>query len=186
MVVLATGLLYAFHGFRAFRFLLGLSAGILGWLIGYIIGALFDVPTGIMEVSLGALFAALSATRERTAVLIICGGTWALMGHYLSIQLGLPGYVPLAVFLLAGMFGALFAHLSYRPMTVVLTTLQGTVLMIIGFVGAAGELVPSVGSTFREWADAQSLMVPFLVLMLFVTGYSYQSSAQRGCIISRV
>ncbi len=71
-------------------------------------------------------------------------------------------------------------------MTVVLTTLQGTVLMIIGFVGAAGELVPSVGSTFREWADAQSLMVPFLVLMLFVTGYSYQSSAQRGCIISRV
>lgn len=184
--MLATGLLYAFHGFRAFRFLLGLSAGILGWLIGYIIAALFDVPTGVMEVSLGALFAALSATRERTAVLIICGGTWALMGHYLSIQFGLPGYVPLAVFLLAGMFGALFAHLSYRPMTVVLTTLQGTVLMIIGFVGTASELVPSVGSTFREWADAQSLLVPFLVLMLFVTGYSYQASAQRGSIISRV
>ena len=153
---------------------------------GMLLGLVEGEASTTMEVSLGALFAALSATRERTAVLIICGGTWALMGHYLSIQLRLPGYVPLAVFLLAGMFGALFAHLSYRPMTVVLTTLQGTVLMIIGFVGAVSELVPSVGTTFREWADAQSLLVPFLTVMLFVTGYSYQCNAQRGSIISRV
>ena len=71
-------------------------------------------------------------------------------------------------------------------MTVVMTTLQGTVLMIVGFVGAASELAPSVGLTFRDWADGQSLLVPILLLMLFVTAYSYQSSAQRGDIISRV
>lgn len=186
LMVLATGLLYAFHGFRVFRFLLGISAAGLGWAIGYILRVLFELPPGVMEVSLAALLAVMSASRERASVLIICGGSWAVLAYYLAAQMRLPGWLPLTVFLLAGMFGALFAHLSYRPMTVVLTTLQGTVLMIVGFVGASSRLAPSVGLTFRDWADAQSLLVPIILLMLFVTAYSYQSSAQRGDIISRV
>ena len=133
-----------------------------------------------------AVFAALSALRERTSVLVICGGTWGVLGYYLAVQLHLPQFLPLAVFCLSGMFGALFAHLSYRPMTVVLTSLQGTALIIVGFVGASLELAPSVGLTFRDWAEAQSLLVPILLFMLFVTGYSHQASAQRGSIISRV
>jgi hypothetical protein len=50
----------------------------------------------------------------------------------------------------------------------------------------ANKLMPTVGETFVVWAHSWTLLVPMLMTMLFVMSYSYQSSAQRGDIISRV
>ena len=67
---------------------------------------------------------------------------------------------------------------------IVVTILQGAGLLVVGFVGVTCELVPSLGLTFVEWADRLPLMVPVLMVMLCVLGYSVQYNAFNGDISS--
>lgn len=186
VVVMAAGLLYGFQGFRVFKFVLGLSCAIIGLVGGYAAAIQFDLPPLFVSPALGAAAAAFSFSQQRPAVVVVSGVTWGVLGHYLSLQVGLPGIVPLIAAAVSGGFGGLFAHLCFRPMTVVMTSLHGIALIVIGFVGMSNRLLPSVGETFVVWAHSWTLLVPMLMTMLFVMSYSYQSSAQRGDIISRV
>ncbi len=186
LVVMAAGLLYGFQGFRVFRFVLGLSCAIVGLVGGYVAAVHFQLPPLFVSPALGAAAAAFSFSQQRVAVIAVSGVTWGVLGHYLSLQIGLPGMVPLIGALVCGGFGGLFAYLCFRPMMVVLTSVHGIALIVVGFVGMSNHLLPSVGETFVVWAHSWTLLVPMLMTMLFVMAYSYQSSAQRGDIISRV
>ena len=102
----------------------------------------------------------------------------------MGLQVGLPGELRWACMLLAAGLGITFAWLSRRSMPLVVTTLQGVGLMIVGFVGISNALAPSLGMTFLEWSASRSLLVPVLFVMLSLTAFSFQANADQGDIRS--
>ncbi|MCG3128959.1 MAG: hypothetical protein CHACPFDD_03855 [Phycisphaerae bacterium] len=182
LVIFVCGLIYAFQGFRLFRLLLAVSSAVFGALLGAIAAPHVDQPPELGAVAVGLGFLALGICVEHASVLLLCAGVWGILGHYVALQLGLADVAAFAVLVLLGGLGALFARLCNRTMRVMLTVQQGTVLMVIGFAGMAVRLLPSVGDTFIAWSNRSSLLIPILLGVLFVTGYSVQSSAQRGDI----
>lgn len=183
-VVFFAGVLYAFHGFRMFRFLLVVSCAALGWGGGIVLAHFARTPE--LPTCAGALMTcALIALRwEQAAVLLSCGATWAVLGLFFAEKFGAAPLVALAVAGFCGLLGLMFARLCYRTMTVVLTTMQGVILLIVGFVGASDMVVPSLTDTFRAWASDSAFLIPILMGMLFTAAYSYQSMMQRGDIRS--
>lgn len=186
-VIFCLGLVYAFAGFRLFRFLLSVTCAGLGWLVGVVAAEMAHLTPELVGVSglLGAgLGVAISIYREKPALFATAMATWGALAWYLALQLGLPR---LTVFVLGGIgagLGGLFSLLAYRGMRVVLSTLQGAVLLVVGWVSLSSSIAPSIGSTFRQWAGSQSLLVPVFLVMLFVTGYSFQAMRERGDIKS--
>jgi hypothetical protein len=67
-----------------------------------------------------------------------------------------------------------------RSLPIIVSVLQGAALMVIGFVGVADNLAPSLANTFTDWARTIPLMIPVLMTMLFVLGYSVQANQQQG------
>ncbi len=184
MVVFAIGLLFAFQGFRLFRFLLVPSCATVGWVVGWWIADVIDFPMAVAAPTLAAAFAAASLMWYRPAVSVACAGTWTALGYYLGVQLGLE---PKAAWVCAGVAGGLailFVWLCFRSMIVILTTLQGAALLVVGFVGFTHAVMPSVESTFRDWAANSRFLVPGLLTMLVATAWSYQAMEQRGDIRS--
>ena len=182
VVVLAAGVVYAFFGFRVFRFLLGVSCAGLGWAIGATAAALAHQPIGLPGLILAVLAGAVSLKWEKPGVIAASGATWGVLGIYLAVQVHVPEVGALITGGFAAVLGALFGWLCFRTTRVILTTLQGTVLMILGFVATSTHLLPAVGVTFRQWASSQSLVVPIFLAMLFAAAYSYQAMHQQGDI----
>ncbi|MFH1749040.1 MAG: hypothetical protein ABIG44_18570 [Planctomycetota bacterium] len=182
LVVLGLGALYAFFGFRLFQALLVLTCLALGWFAG-VICAHFAGPDPVLLGGLGAAVLGLLALRwHRPAVVFACGSTWALLAYYLTDQFKLPTAGILTAVIIAGGLGALFALLSYRTMMVILTTLQGIVLIQLAFVNLSTQFLPEMGSTFRQWSNNQVLVVPIFLIMLFTAAFSYQALHQQGDI----
>lgn len=182
LVLFVCGLIYAFQGFRLFRLLLATSSALFGALLGAIAAPLVEQPPEFGAVAVGLGFLGLGIYVQQASVLLLCAGVWGILGHYVALQLGLTDVAAFAVLVLLGGLGALFARLCDRTMRVMLTVQQGTVLMVVGFAGLAARLVPSVGETFIAWSNRSTLLVPILLGVLFVTGYSVQASGQRGDI----
>ena len=181
-VLLGTGLVYGFFGFRLFRFLLAVSCAGLGWLVGCIIADLGGLPPIILMSICAVILGALSFKYEKPAVIVVSAASWGLLCYYLANQLGVPRNALWWVSGMAGGLGIFFAIICYRSMRVILTTLQGVALMVVGWVALMSRLLPSVGATFREWANSQALLVPIFLIMLFVAAFSYQAMHQQGDI----
>lgn len=183
-IIFCAGIIFAFQGHRIFQFLVTTSVAAIGWLVGWALALAIDAPPeGVAAVG-AATMACLSLWRFRPAVILNCGGTWAIIGHYFAISLGAPPLAAMAVAALAGGAGAMFAHLCYRSMTLLLTVLQGSMLMVIGWVGLSAKFMPTVSQTFVSWSRSCSLLVPILLIMLCVTAYSIQASARRGNMLT--
>jgi len=88
--------------------------------------------------------------------------------------------------LIAGVIGLVIGcgapYAFGRCAPIILTSIQGGMLMIIGFVGTTSQLAPSLASTFVEWTGELSFMGPLLLTMAVVTGYSVQANMQQGDI----
>lgn len=182
LVILAGGVLFGFFGFRMFRFLLGLTCAGLGWFVGTAAAIVGDLPAYWLGPVGAVAFAGLSLRWVKPATGLASGTTWALLGYYLPYQLHLPQEIAWLCGGIAGLFGMLFAFFCYQTTTIILTTVQGVVLMIVGFVAATTQLMPSIGVTFRQWANRQALLIPALLAMLAVTAFSYQAMRQQGDI----
>lgn len=181
-LLLLAGIVYGFFGFLVFRFLLAVTCAGLGWGVGTIAATATDSAVNVWGPAAALALAALSLKWERPAVAVASGGVWGTLAAYLA---GLFDVPPIGVWVAGGVtgcLGVLFAVLNYRTNTVVLTTLQGVALLLVGFVALASNAMPAVGATFRQWASNQVLVVPVLMTMLFVAAYSYQAMCQRGDI----
>lgn len=181
-VLLAAGLLSGFLGFRMIRFLVVLSCGGLGGLAGAFAAGLAEYPLAIPAVAGGFFGVVAGLAWPRVALAVSAGGTLAFMGSYLAMQLGFRGNGVWITFALCGAAGTALGLLSRQTMALVSTTLQGAVLMIVGFVGLSNGLLPSLGATFQSWARGSSMMVPLLLTMVTATAYSVQCSKQQGDI----
>lgn len=182
LMLMALGVVYAFLGFRFFRFLLFMTCAGFGAFFGLVLARVIGAQE--MPIVLGCAVAGglMALVRQHPAVVFGCGATFAVLGHYLSMQVGLPPKASLVGGVVAGSAGAVLAHFSRKSMPVVMTTLNGTALMITGFVGATDVAIPSLSETFRSWANNSAYVVPIMLLMLSVAGYSVQACALRGDI----
>lgn len=181
LVVLAVGLLYTLQGFRFARFLLALSCASGGLLFGGFAGVLFGHPVT------GALFAAaalavVALTRRRVSLALASAFTFGTVGQYLGVQLGLRPDMSWVVGGLGAAAGLSLVWLYRRTLPIIVTTVQGSGLLVVGFVALATAVAPTLGQTFVEWASRIPLMVPALMLMLCIVGYSFQANARQGNI----
>jgi hypothetical protein len=180
--IFAAGLLYGFCGFRMIRPLLVVPAAAAAAWLGDLLTVFVDVSPP-MATGLGAVVGGAAAVlAPHVTVVVISGFTWAVLGGYLSWQFGLSDTTCLVVVGVAGLAGTVLTMLSRQAMTVLLTTLQGAVLMLLGFVATSSAAMPALGSTFRNLACEQSVVVPVLLAMLTVTAFSYQATARQGDI----
>ena len=120
----------------------------------------------------------------RPALVLASGATWALLGGYLADEFSLPGDLVWIAFGLCGGIATVMAVLCRRAMTILLTSLQGAALTVVGFVGLSATLLPSISTTFRAWSDGRSLVVPVLMGMLATTAYSCQANLCQGDIVT--
>ena len=182
-VIMAAGLASSFYGYRLLRFLLVIFCGGLAYAVGLTLEGLVSLPP-VVTPALGLGGGLGGLLWPVPGMVFASGATWALCGAYLAGQLGFRGALAWAALAFCGCVGTLMALLCRRAMTILLTSVHGAVWMIVGFVGLSATIMPSVSTTFRNWASGQSLMIPILMLMLVTTAYSCQANAKQGAIFT--
>lgn len=181
-IFLIIGILCGFHGFRVFTLILAASTGFVGWLVGAIAAGMAQVSTFAGGAVGAVLLAILALRKPKPAIAINCALTYGLLGIYLTHQLGISRDLSWALAGAATLAGLVFALLNTDTMAVVLTTLQGSVLIVLGFVSVSNAAFPSVGNTFVDWSSSQGLVVPIFLGMIVTAAYAYQSSQKQGDI----
>lgn len=180
LVVLGAGLLFAFFGFRVVRLLLVLLLAGLAYWGAAVLAPMMELPQMIVSVAAAVVCGAMVLAWPKQAAILAHAVTWAGAGAYLARQCGLNPPWLWVVLGLSGCAGLVLGLLSRRFMAVLLTSLHGSALVLLGFVGIATAVLPAVGETVRRFAGGQSLLLPVLVAMVATTGYSYQAMVQRG------
>lgn len=181
-VIFAAGLLSSFLGFRMLRFLVILSTAGVGTLAGWLAAGFVGYPADVATLAGAFAGGVLGLACHRAGAVVSAAAACALLAAYLGGQFGLHGPVLWAALGVAGAVGFVLALLNRKTMSIVLTTLQGAALMIVGAVAIATALAPSIGATFRSWATSRSLVIPILLAMLAFMAYSVQASRRQGDI----
>jgi MFS family permease len=181
-VILLVGIVSGFFGWRMARFLITVYAGIAGYVAALALTPLLQQqpPSGLVGLVAAGVAGLIALGAPRPAMVVLSGALWGVVAAYLATQLGQHGVF---VWLPAGMgamLGTVFGLLCRRTTPLVITTLFGAGLIVVGFVGLANEVLPDVGSTFGGWAQGRSFMIPLLLLMLSVTAYSFQLKERQG------
>ena len=180
LVVMAAGLLAASHGFRLIRFLLAVCGFGVGYGAAWALGSFVPLPPTVVGLVAGSVCAVAGVAWPQPARVVVNAATWAIGGAYLAEQFGARGlgwWIPTG--LLAATGGVLML-VSPRSMTILMTSLHGAALFIVGFAGVADAALPVLGSTIRSWAHHRSVILPILLGMLTITAYSCQANARRG------
>ncbi len=176
----AIGLLYLLQGFRFARVLVALACGGAAYLAGRLAANHMDDPGPLSGLLLGLLATSLALARLRVGVIVCSMLVFGLHGYYFANLLGFSReVVPAAGLVFAGLGGFMFL-VCVRALPIVLTSLVGSALLMVGFVGLAATFFPSLASTFVNWATTWVAVVPVFLLLFNVTGISVQSNAQQG------
>lgn len=182
LVMFAVGMLYGLQGFRFARLLMALTCGAAGFVLGGIVAHLVGVPPVAGGTTLAGLLGAVALMNLRVGVTVSSTLTLGLLGNYLAIRMGTLPPVPVVAGGVGAVIGLTLAWGGQRTLPILITTVQGAALMVVGFVGVAAALAPSFAGTFVEWANELSPLVPVLITMLVVVGYSIQANLQQGDI----
>lgn len=180
LVVMATGLLAASHGFRMVRFLLAVCGFGVGYGAAWALGSFVPLPPSVAGLAAGSMCAVAGVAWPRPARVVVSAVTWAIGGAYLAEHFGARGlgwWIPTG---LLGAAGGVLMLVSPRSMTILMTSLHGAALFILGFTGVADAVLPVLGGTLRSWAHHRSAILPVLLGMLTLTAYSCQANARRG------
>ena len=180
VVILAVGVVYGFYGFRLFVPLLGVTWAALGAVGGLLLGGATGLPMVLTGTGLAAICALVAISARKVGAAGACAATWGLLGWYLADQMGGEPLWRIACGGSGALLGGLFALLCYRTMTVLLTTMQGAALIVVGFIGAASAFVPTFGGTFVDMARRFGVLGPIMLLVVAVTAYSYQALQRQG------
>jgi hypothetical protein len=181
LAVFAIGLLYLLQGYRFGRYLLPVSCAGGGLVLGGIVADLTGLSLWIALLAAAILgFAALA--RYRVALAIASILTAGALAQYMAVQLGIRHNVVGVIAIVGGVLGFPMIWVCRRSLPILLTIVQGGGLLVVSFVGVSVALAPSLGLTFIDWSARIPLLVPGLMLMLCVLGYSVQANAVQGSI----
>lgn len=184
LALFATGLLFGLQGFRFARFLMAVTCAAAGFVFGGFGSQAIGYPPVIGGFIAASLAGGLALARIRVGVTVSAIATFAIAGHYLVARFDPMGAAPWIAAALGGLIGLSLAWGEQRSLPILITTLQGAALMVLGFVGVAAALSPSLAGTFVGFSHDVPLFVPVLVGMLVAVGYSVQANLQQGDIRS--
>ncbi|MFQ5804898.1 MAG: hypothetical protein ACE5I3_00445 [Phycisphaerae bacterium] len=179
LVVFGAGLLYMLQGFRFARFLIALSCAGGGLALGGILAKLAGLSI-ISAFPAAAVLGIVGLVRFRLGLALASAFTLGALAPYLAVQLGLRHTIVLIVAVLGFAIGYTMIWVCRRSLPILVTIVPGAGLLVTGFVGITCALAPSLGLTFLDWATSIPLMVPGLMLMLCILGYSVQANALQG------
>lgn len=180
LAIFFVGVVFAFSGHKFFPGMLAIVCAGLGWLLGYVASLYMDVPEQILPAILAVLCGILGVTVRKLGVMMVAAATGGIVGMYFSDQLGMLPMLIIAFTIVCAGLATMFSFLCPRSAPLMITTILGTMMLVVGFVGLSTMIVPSVGITLRMYANSFSLLLPFLGGMVFIAAYSYQSMHLRG------
>lgn len=181
-ILFCAGAFCAFYGFRFLRVILATFCGALGCFVGYYNADAIHLAPLPVSYGLGLILGIGALSRRETGIALAGAATFTALGAYLAHQLAVDPIVGFTMEGVGAAAGFFLVFTSRRVLPLIITSLIGTSLMLIGFVGLATSLLPSLGATFRSWANDHALLVPGLLCMLIATAYSVQSRSMQGDI----
>lgn len=179
---LAFGALFILQGFRFARFLLALSAGSFGFLVGYTTRFAIDLPPMTAALAGAGVFGVMALFRLRLSMYINGFATLGILGLFVAARIDLHPEARLIAGALGAAAGMMVPAAAGRSAPIVLSALQGSMLAMTGFVCVAAELAPALADTFVEWSSHSLYISPALLTMLVVLGYSTQANMLQGDI----
>lgn len=180
LIVFGLGLLYMLQGFRFARALLALTCGGASFFLGTLAaGALGTLPM-LSGSAVGLIGLLLALWRFRVGVLL--ASTYVISGitTYLVWRCGLPPNVVLCGTAVGALVGAFLFIACLRALPILLTTLQGAVLLVLGFTAVCNHVLPALSRTFVDWSESFWPTLPIMLTLFTITGYSVQANARQG------
>jgi hypothetical protein len=184
LMLLVGGLLYSLQGFRFLRLLIPLACGAGGYVLGLIGATIAGLPAQPVGLVAGAAAALLSVTSLVLGLQLAGALVLAMFGQYLAERFELRGVGMLAAVGFMAVAGVALRWVCFHQMPIIVTTLLGAMLLTVAFVAATAQVVPALTMTFVQWCNTMALVGPTFLLMLIVLGYSVQTAAQQGDIVS--
>lgn len=182
IIMFAVGTVYTLQGFRFARLMIAIVLGIIGFAFGRAWADANGANPEVFSLISAAVMGALALASVCSGLLIGSVITFGLAMQFLGMQFGLPPTGLLVLFCFGAVVGALIYFLHARVLPRLLTTMQGSVMMLLGFVGAAGSFLPRLADTMIDTAAGMPFAVPMLLGMLCVMGYCYQTNLEDGDI----
>jgi len=182
VAILGVGIVCAFFGFRMFAFVLLSTCAAIGFAAGYAYGVFGGYDPVLVGAVASAGLALIALKFERIAMPIASAGIYGTLAYYVMHQLGFILEIHLVLTALAAAVGFVFGIITVRGTQVFVAATLGIILIVTGFVTVSTGVIPTIGTTFRDWAHKQALVIPIFLGMLFTAGYSFQRMHQQGDI----
>lgn len=180
LVVAGMGALLNLQGFRFGRFLMGLTSAGGGFAIGAVLATIGGMPIEIVGGVLAVAFFALGMWKYRIGIFLSSVFVGAGLANLLVSRFtGLPDTLAFAT-LIGAVAGGCLQWVCLKSLPIMITSVEGGFIMIVGFVGLAYWFAPSLAATYVGWSDSIPFMTPVMMVMLYVLGYSVQANAQQG------
>lgn len=180
LTLLGVGLLMALQGFRFSRILLAVICGAGGFVSGDVVGGVLGEGGLLIGGTAALIFGGIALARPRIGLALASLFTFGALAQWLSFRLGIPANIAGFSMVLGGALGFSMFWLCRRTLPLIVTTLQGAGLLVVGFVATTSSLMPNLGETFVDWSSDVPLTVPVLMVMLCITGISVQANGQQG------
>lgn len=184
LALFVAGLLFLLQGFRFARFLLALTCGGGGYMIAYAVATAMRVPPFPVAACVGGFLGALAMIQFRLGIVVSSTFVFAILAHFLTSKFTNNPTTVLVADGLGAALGLSLKWICYRNLPIISTTIQGTAILLVAFVGITADLAPSLAATFVEWGSKIPLMMPMFMVMLFVLGYSVQANMQQGDMLT--
>lgn len=172
--LVGTGLVFILMGIRLSRMLMALSFGVVGFVLGASIPGPMEGRVAIGMVGALALGAA-SLWTARVSAGVLCGMLGAAVGSLFVGQLNLAPEVAWGVVAIFFVAAASFAFVSLNEVIALVTSVQGTLFFLGGFVILCSQN-SLAWSHLRGLLVSNSVFAPFLLLAGTVIGFYTQTA----------
>ncbi len=177
LFLLGAGLVFMILGSQMFKPLLGISLGVVGFVIGGLL-PLHDMTRWLSSFGLATALAVIGLYYYRMALAVLCG-SWAGLAVIAFLSPFELRYE--LVLILAGIACTVAVSLTsimHDESLAWVTSLEGAILGLSGLVVFAGHS-GNAWNHMRRLLVQTPLFVPFLVLAVTVTGFYLQMSLMR-------
>lgn len=186
VVVFAVGLLYALQGFRFARILLAISCAAAGWILASVVASPAEqagIPPRVVHAVCAVLLGVQPLVRYRIGVIVASTCTFAFVAFDLAVRLIGEPQVALLAAVMGAAGGCSLYWLHRRCLPLLLTAMHGALLVLLGFVGLASGVLPELAETFVGFSRDWPWVLPLLLAILCITGYTVQANAYQGDIV---
>ena len=184
LIMLVGGLFLLMQGFRFGKFVLMLGSAAVGYGLGGVLGAVFGLPPALASIGSAALLGLLAVSHYRFGLGVVSIATFAAALFLFCDQLNAGRSGCMLGLLIGAGFGFTLLWVMVGSLTALVTSINGASLAVLGFVAMSSTILPGMGKAFVESAIELPLLIPALIAVVTITGFTYQSNALQGSIVT--